>query len=68
MERRKWTKEEIDQYRTTHNSWFYFNKKDSNIMVPKVYGLGWTVNLASLYSWVFIAAFIVYIVFSVFSK
>jgi hypothetical protein len=29
MEKRKWTKEEIEEYRKTHGAFFYFNKEDS---------------------------------------
>jgi len=35
MARRKWTKEEIEEYRKTHGAFFYCNKEDSNFLVPK---------------------------------
>lgn len=62
MTRRKWTKEEIEEYRKVHGALFYCNKEDSNILVPKAYGLGRTVNWANPVTWVFIIAIIVFIV------
>lgn len=49
--RRKWTKEEINEYRKIHGLLFYCNKQDSNIFVPKTYGYGWNINWAKLVSW-----------------
>lgn len=47
MERRKWRKEEIEEYRKTKGVFFYYNKEDFNFLVPKAYGIGWTVNWAN---------------------
>jgi uncharacterized membrane protein len=39
---------------------FYFNPKDSRIMVPKRYKLtGWTLNFARLYAYLLISGIIV---------
>lgn len=37
MVKRKWTDEEIDEYRRTHNNFIYYNEEDSNLFVPKAY-------------------------------
>ncbi|HEY5556493.1 DUF5808 domain-containing protein [Acetobacterium sp.] len=51
MKKRNWTKEEIGEYRTIHGVFFYFNKEDANFLVPKPYGIGWTVNWANPITW-----------------
>lgn len=51
MTKRKWTKEEIEEYRKEHGS-FYCNKEDSNVFVPKAYGIGFTVNWANPVTWI----------------
>ncbi|MCE5221801.1 MAG: DUF5808 domain-containing protein [Clostridium sp.] len=45
---------------------FYCNKEDSNFLVPKAYGIGWTVNWANPISWIFALAVIGIIVLRVF--
>ena len=62
MARRKWTKEEIKEYRKIQDAFFYSNKEDSNVFVPKVYGIGWTVNRANPISWIFVLVIIGFIV------
>jgi uncharacterized membrane protein len=42
---------------------FYYNKEDSNFLVPKAYGIGRTFNFANPISWVFILVIIGLIVF-----
>jgi len=66
--RRKWTKEEIGEYRKTKGALFYCNKEDSNFLVPKSYGIGRTFNWASPISWILVLLFIVFIVQNVFFK
>ena len=68
MTRRKWTKEEIKEYRKTHGTFLYCNKEDSNFFVPKVYGFGGAFNWANPISWVFALAMIGFIVLRVFFK
>lgn len=53
MVKRKWTHEEIKEYRKTHGRFFYCNKEDSNFLVPKAFGFGRTVNWANPLSWLF---------------
>ena len=53
MVRKKWTKEEIKEYRKTQGAIFYHNKKDSNFLVPKGYGIGWSFNWSNPISWIF---------------
>lgn len=67
MAKRKWSNEEIQGYRKIKGAFFYCNKEDSNFLVPKAYGIGWTVNWANPISWVFILAIIVFIVLRRFS-
>jgi len=68
MARRKWTKEEIGEYRKTNGAFFYSNKEDSNIFVPKVLGFGWTVNWATPFSWVLALALIGFIAMRILVK
>ena len=56
MKKRIWTKEEIVEYRKIHGAFFYCNKEDSNFLVPKPFGIGWTVNWANPITWFFVAA------------
>lgn len=68
MTKRSWTKEEIKNYRKAQGSFFYCNKDDSNFLVPKAYGIGWTLNWANPISWTLGLVIIGIIVFSVFFK
>ena len=63
MANRKWTYEEIEEYRKEHGSFFYFNREDSNFLVPKAFGIGRTINWANPISWVFILLIAGYIIF-----
>jgi len=56
VEKRKWTPDEISEYRKTHSSMFYFNREDANLIVPKSYGVGRTFNWANPVSWIIILA------------
>ena len=65
MEKRKWTREEVAQYRSEHGVFFYYNKEDANIFVPKAFGIGFTLNWANPVSWVLsaiLAALIIWVV------
>lgn len=47
MEKRKWSIEEVEEYRKKRNqSFYYYNKSDAHFRVPKARGYGWTINLA----------------------
>jgi uncharacterized membrane protein len=63
VEKRRWTKEEVSVYRRTHNAFFYANKDDANIFVPREYSFGYTLNFANPISWVILAAIIAIIYF-----
>ncbi|MEI6101798.1 MAG: hypothetical protein WCP73_08160 [Eubacteriales bacterium] len=58
MARRKFSKEEVQQWQKEHNqTMFYINKNDSNLFVRRYYGLsgvGGTVNLAHPGAWIII--------------
>lgn len=44
---------------------FYFNRKDSRIIVPKRFrGLGWTLNFGNPYTYILIAVIILLIILS----
>ncbi|MDQ7096859.1 hypothetical protein REC12_25015 [Desulfosporosinus sp. PR] len=51
MAKRKWSFEEVEEYRRAHNQYFiYYNKDDANFLVAKMSGLGRTNNWAHLFS------------------
>jgi uncharacterized membrane protein len=52
MARKKYTNEEIEQYRKENKSAFYVNPHDSNIMVPKKHGRGYSPNFANPIFWI----------------
>lgn len=68
MAKRKWTKKEIEEFRNKRGAFFYYNKEDSNFLVPKAYGIGRTVNWANPISWLLALAIIGFIVFRIFFK
>jgi uncharacterized membrane protein len=68
MSKRKWSKEEVEEYRKRQGAFFYYNKKDSNLFVPKEIGIGWTFNWANPISWFLILLIIYLIVLRVFFK
>ena len=69
MVRRKWSKEEIDEYRNTKGGIFYCNKEDSNFIIPKKLGIGWTFNWSNPISWICALAIVgVIIIISMFSN
>lgn len=68
MAKRKWTKEEIEEFRKKSGAFLYYNKEDSNFFVPKAYGFGWTLNWANPISWLLILAIIGIIVFRTLSR
>lgn len=68
MEKRKWTRLEIEAFRKSHGNGFYFNKEDSNLLVPKSYGIGRTFNWANPISWVVMAVLIGLIIYSLLTR
>jgi uncharacterized membrane protein len=67
--KRKWSFEEVEEFRRTHNQYFiYFNKDDSNFLVPKTNGLGRTNNWAHPISWFIIFAVLALAIFHSFFK
>lgn len=62
MTKRKWTKKEIEEYRKTNGDFLYYNKEDSNFLVPKSYGIGLTVNWANPIAWIVVVAIILFII------
>jgi uncharacterized membrane protein len=63
MAKRRWTNEEVAEYRKTHDGFGYVNKEDSRIIVPKSYGLGFTFNWGNPLAYVAIVALLVAVVF-----
>jgi len=63
MLRHKFSKEEVDEYHVAHGTAFvYFNPQDSNIVVPKVVGIGFTFNFGHPVAWVVLAAIVALII------
>lgn len=54
MSKRRWTNEEINDYRKRNGTIFYYNKEDANLLIPKTFGFGWTLNWANPISWLII--------------
>lgn len=52
MEKRKWTKAEVDEWMRKHDAFVYYNPSDKNIFVRKRFGIGWTLNLGNFMSYV----------------
>lgn len=57
MARRRWTNEEVAEYRKQHEG-FYVNKEDTRILVPKAFGFGFTLNWGNPLSYVALAVLI----------
>jgi uncharacterized membrane protein len=66
MNKRKWSEQEIKEYRKLHSSIIYYNDEDSNFFVPKAFGFGWTVNFANPIIWIFAIAIILFILIPTF--
>jgi uncharacterized membrane protein len=67
MARHKYTKEEVAEWRKKHGSFVYFNKDDSNFVVPKpYYAFGVTLNWAHPFSWLIGAAVLALIIYTLF--
>lgn len=68
----KHDKEILNAMRKNPNNWkgvFYFNRKDPRLTVPKLYpSMGWTLNFASPYSYLFLIALILIIIASTYFK
>lgn len=62
MGKRKWTAEEVAQYRSEHGVLFYYNREDANIFVPKAIGLGFSPNWANPVAWLLVLAVVAFIV------
>jgi uncharacterized membrane protein len=68
MAKHRYTPEEVAEWRKKHGSFLYFNKDDSNFAVPKLYGIGSTLNWAHPISWVIGAAILALIVYTLFFR
>jgi uncharacterized membrane protein len=62
----KLDEEILDSMSKNPNNWkgvFYFNHKDPRLMVPKLYpSMGWTLNFASIYTYLLIIAVVLIII------
>jgi uncharacterized membrane protein len=58
MKKHRWTKEEIAEYRKQRGNFWYINKLDTRVFVPKPFGYGITVNWANPLAWLVVAAVI----------
>lgn len=68
MDKRRWTTEEIEEFRKEHGVGFYFNKEDSNLFVPKSYGFGRTLNWAHPVAWIIALVLVGFIAWSLFFR
>ena len=58
MAKRRFTKEEVRQWREEHRGFGYFNKEDRNIFVSREFGIGWSPNWANPLCYLVIAVLI----------
>lgn len=74
MGKRKWSEEEINEYRRKHNNYlFYYNKDDANLYVPRAdvfmslsitgMTLNWAHPLAKAFAAIILIAAIIFPVF-----
>lgn len=68
MAKRKWARDEIEEYRKKKGKFFYYNKEDSNFLVPKAFGIGWTVNWANPITWVFVLVIVGIVLLRIYFK
>ena len=70
MTKRKWSSEEVEEYRKEHNQYvIYFNKDDANFLVHKKNGSsGRTNNWAHPFSWIMILAILALTTYHIFFK
>jgi uncharacterized membrane protein len=69
MVKRKWSSEEVEEYRKEHNQYvIYFNKDDANFLVHKRYGLGRSNNWSHPFSWIIILAILALTTYHIFFK
>lgn len=63
MQKRKWTREEVERWRKENPGWLYVNKEDANLFVRKrCGGINWELNWGNPASWVVTAVGTVVIV------
>lgn len=55
-EKKTWTADEVRHWYTSTGHRNYYNPADGNWIVRKPNGLGWTMNLANIKTWLFFAA------------
>ncbi len=55
-EKKTWTADEVQRWYASTEHQNYYNPADSNWIVHKPNGLGWTMNLANIKTWLFFAA------------
>lgn len=65
MAKHRYTREEIAEWREKNRSFLYCNTDDSNFVVPKQFGIGWTFNWAHPLAWLVGAAIMALIVYSI---
>lgn len=69
MAKKKWSHDEIEEYKKTHNQFmFYYNKDDTNLFVSKSSGLGLTLNFANPLSFVLIIIILALVLLLFFGK
>lgn len=57
--KRKWTRQETEDWLNKNHRWIYCNLEDANLFVRKrCYGINWAFNWGNPCSWVILAAFV----------
>jgi uncharacterized membrane protein len=68
MTKRKWSNEEVYEYRNAKGSIFYYNVEDSNFIISRKLGIGWSFNWASPFSWITTLTIVAFVIMaSIFS-
>lgn len=60
MPKRKWTRQETEEWLDKNQCLFYCNPEDANLFVPKrCYGINWSLNWGNPWAWGIVGVFVI---------